>query len=81
MTRRPYIAGNWKMHKTVAEARTYVADLLPLLEDTAGVDVGVCVPFTALAATVEARADSRVLVTAQTMHQADSGAFTGEVSA
>ena len=81
MTRKPYIAGNWKMHKTVAEARAYVADLLPRIEDVEGVDVGVCVPFTALAATVEACGDSGVIVAAQNMHQAESGAFTGEVSA
>jgi triosephosphate isomerase len=81
MTRKPYIAGNWKMHKTVAEARAYVADLLPRIEDVEGVDVGLCVPFTALAATVEACGDSGVIVAAQNMHQAESGAFTGEVSA
>ena len=80
MTRRPYIAGNWKMHKTVADARAYVAELLPLVAGVDEIDVALCVPFTALAATVEARGDSRVRVAAQTMHQADNGAYTGEVS-
>ncbi len=78
--RTPYIAGNWKMHKTVAEARAYVAELLPLVAGAEGTDVALCVPFTALAATVEARGDSQVRVAAQTMHQADNGAYTGEVS-
>jgi triosephosphate isomerase (TIM) len=79
--RRRYISGNWKMHKTVAEARQYVEHLLPRLPVRGGVDVGLCVPFTALAATVEAVGDSGIVVSAQTMHQAAEGAFTGEVSA
>ena len=79
--RRPYIAGNWKMHKTVAEARQYVEHLLPRLPVRGGVDVGLCVPFTALAATVEAVGDSGIVVSAQNMHQHPHGAFTGEVSA
>jgi triosephosphate isomerase len=78
--RTPYIAGNWKMHKTVADARAYVAELLPLVAGLDEIDVALCVPFTALAATVEARGDSSVRVAAQTMHQADNGAYTGEVS-
>src|SRR4051812_20774533 len=79
--RRPYIAGNWKMHKTIAETREYVGHLLPRLPVRGGVDVGLCVPFTALAAAVEAAGDSELLVSAQNMHQATEGAYTGEVSA
>lgn len=79
--RTPYIAGNWKMHKTVAEAQAYVADLVPRIADVEAVDIGLCVPFTALAPTVKAVAGSGVRIAAQTMHQEDSGAFTGEVSA
>jgi triosephosphate isomerase len=79
--RRPYIAGNWKMHKTIAEAHDYVAHLLSRLPVHGGVDVGLCVPFTALAATVEAAGDSGLVVSAQNMHHAPEGAHTGEVSA
>src|SRR4051794_10322162 len=79
--RRPYIAGNWKMHKTIAGTREYVEHLLPRLPVRGGVGVGLCVPFTALAAAVEATRGSEVLVCAQNMHQAAEGAFTGEVSA
>ena len=79
--RAPYVAGNWKMHKTVAEARSYVEKLNARLPAGKGVDVGLCVPFTALAATVEAAAGSGVKVLAQNMHQAAGGAYTGEVSA
>jgi triosephosphate isomerase (TIM) len=79
--RAPYVAGNWKMHKTVADARAYVEKLNARLPAGKGVDVGLCVPFTALAATVEATAGSGIRVLAQNMHQAPEGAFTGEVSA
>jgi triosephosphate isomerase len=81
--RRPYVAGNWKMHKGNAEARTYVSDLLERLPEPEAVDVGLCVPFTALAATVYAagEAGDRIRVAAQNMHQEPEGAYTGEVSA
>jgi triosephosphate isomerase len=81
MSRTPLIAGNWKMHKTIAEAEAFVAALLPRVSTADGVDVGICVPFTDLQATVDSTRGSRVQVYAQTMHQADHGAFTGEISA
>jgi triosephosphate isomerase len=81
MARTSLIAGNWKMNKTVAEAEAFVAALLPRVSTADGVDVGLCVPFTALQAVVDSTRGSRVQVYAQTMHQAASGAFTGEVSA
>jgi triosephosphate isomerase len=65
----------------VAEAEAYVAALLPRLSTLAGVEVVVCPPFTALAPLVESARGSNVAVYAQNMHEADSGAFTGEVSA
>ncbi len=81
MSRRPLIAGNWKMHKTVAEAEQLIASLLPRVSSADRVDVGICPPFTALSAMVDSTRGSRVAVYAQNMHQAESGAFTGEVSA
>jgi triosephosphate isomerase len=80
-TRTPFIAGNWKMNKTIAEAEAFIAALLPRLYATEGVDVAICPPFLALQAMVDSARGSRVGVYAQTMHKADSGAFTGEVSA
>ena len=74
MTRTPFI-GNWKMHGTQARARELVSAITP----REGVDVAVCVPFTALTAAREA-ADG-IGVYAQNMHEAEEGAFTGEVSA
>jgi triosephosphate isomerase (TIM) len=81
MARVPLIAGNWKMHMTVAEAEAFVASLLPRVSTADGIDVGVCVPFTDLQAVVDSTRGSRVEVYAQNMHQATNGAFTGEVSA
>jgi triosephosphate isomerase len=78
--RTPYIAANWKMHKTVAEAAAFVDALLPRIAATQN-DVVICPPFTALTAVVERRYGTAVKVAAQNMHEEDSGAFTGEVSA
>ena len=80
-SRRAYVAGNWKMHKGAAEARRYIEELLPLLPADGNVDVGVCVPFTSLAAAVDAARGSDLVIAAQNMHQEPEGAFTGEVSA
>jgi triosephosphate isomerase len=80
-SRRPYIAGNWKMFKTQAEARQYVQRLLARLPMGNGVELALCAPYTALAATVDALGDSDLRVLAQNMHQAPEGAYTGEVSA
>jgi triosephosphate isomerase (TIM) len=79
-SRTPLIAGNWKMHKTVAEAEAYIQALLPRVSGVGGVDVGVCPSFLALQALVDSTRGSPVDVYAQNMHHAESGAFTGEVS-
>jgi len=79
-SRRPLIAGNWKMHKTVAEAEQFIQGLLPRVSDAGAVEVGICPPFLALQAMVDSARGSRVEVYAQNMHQSAEGAFTGEVS-
>jgi len=79
ISRRPLIAGNWKMHKVVAEARRLVRELLSQ-DLPAGVDVVVAPPFTALAAVAEELRGSTIALGAQTMSWADEGAFTGEIS-
>jgi triosephosphate isomerase len=79
-SRTPYIAANWKMNKTVAEAAQFVDTLLPRIAATQ-CDVVICPPFTALTAVVERRYGTAVKVAAQNMHEEGGGAFTGEVSA
>jgi triosephosphate isomerase len=81
MSRTPLIAANWKMYKTVAESEAYIQALLPRVASLAGVDIAVCVPFTALAAMVDSARGSPVAIYAQNMHEAAEGPFTGEVSA
>src|SRR3954469_16058405 len=78
--RTPYIAANWKMHKSIAEAGEFVDALLPQIAATQS-DVVICAPFTALTAVVERRYGTAVKVAAQNMHEEESGAYTGEVSA
>ncbi len=78
--RRPFVAANWKMHKTVQEAVAYAHDFAPRVEAVTDVDIVIAPPFLALPALVEATANSRVGVAAQHVHTAPDGAFTGEVS-
>jgi triosephosphate isomerase len=78
--RTPYLAANWKMHKTIAEAAAFVDALLPRIAATQH-DVVICPSYLALSEVVERSRGSAVRVAAQNMHEDDSGAFTGEVSA
>jgi triosephosphate isomerase len=80
MRRTPLIAANWKMNKTIEETERFLAEFLPRAP-AEGPEVMVCPPFPSLKAAVEHCAQSRVKVAAQNMHEAESGAFTGEVSA
>jgi triosephosphate isomerase (TIM) len=75
-----FVAGNWKMHKTGAQAKTFVDELVPRLPRDGGVEVAICPPFTALASTLHSVRDSGIQVLAQNMHHEDQGAFTGEVA-
>jgi len=74
------IAGNWKMFKGPAEAAAFCRGLRDL-ELPADVDVVVCPPYVSLAESVQALADTEIGVFAQNCHWAESGAFTGEISA
>lgn len=80
MARKPMMAANWKMNKTVREAQDYTAAILPRVEDSDGVDVAVFVPFTCLGEVARMTEDSGVISGAQNFYYEDSGSFTGEVS-
>ncbi len=79
MARRPILAANWKMHKTVAEARAYAADFLPRIQAD-DVDVVLAPPATALYALGQALAGSAVALAGQNVNPESQGAFTGEIS-
>ena len=81
MSRTPFIAGNWKMNKTIAEAEEFIQALLPRVGAVDEVEIAISPPYTALQAMVDSARGSSVHVYAQNMHEADSGAFTGEVTA
>lgn len=78
--RKPIIAGNWKMHKTIKEGVDFINAIVPEVKGT-DVEVLVCAPYTLLPALVEAAKGTNVAIGAQNMHYEDKGAFTGEVSA
>ncbi len=83
MSRTPLIVGNWKMYKTVAETRDFCLRLKDEMAFTKGkqVEVAVAPPFTALSAAAQALRGSFISVAAQDVFWAESGAYTGEVSA
>src|SRR5712692_9043593 len=78
--RTPFIAGNWKMFKTVQETVVFVKELRSLVKDVSDVEIVVAPPFTALHAAAEAARNSNIGVAAQDLHWEREGAFTGEVS-
>jgi triosephosphate isomerase len=78
--RQPFVAGNWKMNKTVEQASVLVQELLPELQKYSGVERVICPPFTSLMVLAAQLKDSGIGLGAQNMHWEASGAFTGEVS-
>ncbi|MEG2246381.1 MAG: triose-phosphate isomerase [Paraclostridium sp.] len=78
--RKPIIAGNWKMHKTIAEAVEFVDQIKGKVNNT-DVEAVICAPFTLLKDLKEATKGTDIKIGAQNMHYADNGAFTGEISA
>ncbi|WP_304340957.1 triose-phosphate isomerase [Metaclostridioides mangenotii] len=76
--RKPIIAGNWKMNKTIKEALEFVSDIKG--KTNAEVDAVICAPFTLLKDLKESTKGTDIKIAAQNMHFKDNGAFTGEVS-
>ncbi len=82
MARKKFVCGNWKMHRTGAEARALVREVRAAAEPFCDrVDVAIAPPFTALGVAAEELAGSRVGLGAQNLHWESQGAFTGEISA
>jgi len=80
-TRTPIVAGNWKMNKTGKEGAETCTALRGLVDGIDGVEIAVCPPYTALESAVAALDGSSVDVLAQAVHEEESGAHTGEISA
>ncbi len=81
MPRKKLIAANWKMYKTPAQAREFLAAFLPLVRGHERDEIVICPAFVAIPAAVEAAKGSNLAVGAQDVHWEKEGAFTGEVSA
>lgn len=78
--RQPIIAGNWKMHKTVAEALAFVEAVKPELTGATAAETVICAPFTALAPLAEAVKGTAIRIGAQDLFWEEQGAYTGEIS-
>lgn len=78
--RKAVIAGNWKMNNTPSQTTALINEMKPLVKD-ADCDVIICAPYVDLTAALEAAAGSNIMIGAENCHWAESGAFTGEVSA
>src|SRR5690606_28721419 len=76
-----FVAGNWKMHTTLAEGRELARAIRAEVENVEGVRIAVIPPFTSVAAAAEVLRGSRIEVGGQDLHWEEKGAFTGEVSA
>ena len=79
--RIPIVAGNWKMHKTAAEAAAFIHALRPAAESASDREIVLAPAFTALSAAVRAARGTDIRICAQNLHWAASGAYTGEISA
>jgi triosephosphate isomerase len=78
--RIPLVAGNWKMHKTVTEARHMVSEMVPGLQSIPSVEKVICPPFTAVLAVSALLEGTDIRLGAQNLHWETAGAFTGEIS-
>lgn len=78
--RKVVIAGNWKMNKTLQEARAFLQEIRDKVPESEQVESIICAPFPFLPSLVEQAKGTNVNIAAQTMHEAENGAFTGEVS-
>src|ERR1044071_2949836 len=81
MSRKPVMAGNWKMDKTPAETSAFFEKFRPLACRAEHCEVVICPPFTNLASAVKAAEGTRIAIGAQNLYWAKEGAFTGEISA
>jgi triosephosphate isomerase len=78
--RKPIVAGNWKMNKSIAEATELTAGIKIDLSDCVAVDVVLCPPFTALKTVSDLLTGTQIKLGAQTLYWEKSGAYTGEIS-
>ena len=79
--RRTVIAGNWKMNMTPAQTKAFITELAPMVQGMDKCDIVLCVPYVDIATAVEAAKGTNIHIGAENVHFAESGAYTGEISA
>ena len=79
--RKTVIAGNWKMNMTPAQTKEFITELAPMVAGMDKCDIVLCVPYVDIATAVEAAKGTNIRIGAENVHYAESGAFTGEISA
>jgi triosephosphate isomerase len=78
--RRPFIAANWKMNKTLSETQEFISRFIPEVKEKADVDIVIAPPFTSLAVAAEKLKNTNVILAAQDVFYEEKGAYTGEIS-
>lgn len=80
MKRKPFIAANWKMNKTIAEAAEFFEAFIPAVKDVSDVDILVAPPFTSLAIAAQKLKGTNILLSSQNVFFEEKGAYTGEIA-
>lgn len=78
--RKPFIAANWKMNKTIYETQEFISRFIPEVKDMSNVDIAIAPPFTSLSVAAEKLKGTNVKLTAQNVFYEEKGAYTGEIS-
>jgi len=78
--RRPFIAANWKMNKTLLETSQFMMEFIPEVKDVSGVDIVIAPPFTAIGIAAAALRGTNIFLSAQDVFYEEKGAYTGEIS-
>lgn len=78
--RKPFIAANWKMNKTIPETREFLSAFIPEVKEVKDVDIVIAPPFTSLTAAAEKLKNTNIILAAQDIFYEEKGAYTGEVS-
>src|SRR4030042_2048591 len=78
--RKPFIAANWKLNKTISETQEFISRLIPAVKGLSDVDIVISPPFTSLSSAAEKLKGTNVTLAAQNVFYEEKGAYTGEIS-
>ncbi len=78
--RKPFIAANWKMNKTIREMKEFLSFFIPEIKDKSDRDIVIAPPFTLLNSVSEIIKGTKIILAAQDVFYEEKGAYTGEIS-